>query len=69
VRGDLDDLDILGCEHVVERGGELGVPITDQVMKPVDPVVEVGHQIAGLLGDPPGGRMLGDTEDMDPPGA
>ncbi len=69
LRGDLDDPDTPVCEHGVERGGELGVPIADQMTKPIDPISEVGHQIAGLLGDPVGRGMFGDAQDVDPPGA
>lgn len=47
----------------------LGVPVADQVTKPAGPVSEGGHEIAGLLGHPPGRRVLGDTEDVDPPDA
>jgi hypothetical protein len=53
----LDDLDVLGGEHRVERSGELRVSVTDQEPKPGDPIIEVGDQIAGLLGGPLGRRM------------
>jgi hypothetical protein len=34
-------------------------------MTSVSPITEVEHQIAGLLGDPAGGRVRRDTQNMD----
>jgi hypothetical protein len=61
---DLDDLDVYGGEHRVERGGELGVAVPDQEPECAGSVVEVDDQVAGLLGGPVAGRMGGDAEDV-----
>src|SRR4051812_24557715 len=64
----LDDLDVVGGEHRVERLGELRVPVPDQEPKAADPVAEIHHEVTSLLGGPLGGRVSGDTEDVHPPG-
>ncbi|WSG44009.1 hypothetical protein OHA72_10900 [Dactylosporangium sp. NBC_01737] len=57
------------AKHGVEGSCELGVAVTDQEPKHGDPIAEVNHQIAGLLGGPGGGRVRGDAEDVHPPRA
>jgi hypothetical protein len=47
-----DDADVGAGEHLVECGGELAVPVTDQEPKLLGVVAEVHEQVAGLLGDP-----------------
>ncbi len=66
--GRLDDPNALSLEHRIESAGELSVPVTDQERELARPVAEVGQQVAGLLGDPAGGRMGGGTEHVDPAG-
>ena len=51
-----DDADVDGGEDGVERGGELGVPISDDEPEAAAGVVEVHEQVAGLLGEPGAGR-------------
>jgi hypothetical protein len=51
-RWGLDDLDVLGHEHGVERAGELGVSVPDQKPEGADPIAEIQDEIAGLLGGP-----------------
>ena len=48
--------DPLSGEDRVERGGELRVPIADQIPEPAGAVVEAHKQVAGLLGHPVGAR-------------
>src|SRR6266581_553631 len=62
------DPDALGAEHFVEHRGELGVAVTDQEFEVACLVAQVEHQVAGLLGDPCGGRVRGDTQDLDAAG-
>jgi hypothetical protein len=62
------DPDALGAEHVVEHRGELGVAVTDQEFEVACVATQIEHQVAGLPGDPCGGRVRGDTEDLDPAG-
>ena len=66
--GRLDDPNALCLEHRIESVGELSVPVTDQKRELASPVAEVEQQVAGLLGDPAGARMGGDTEHVDPAG-
>ena len=51
-----DDPDALGAEHVVEAGGELRVSIADEELDYSGALGEVQAQVAGLLGDPEGGK-------------
>jgi len=60
-RWDLHDLDARGGEHRVERGGELRVPVAEQVSEPVGPLAEVHQQVPGGLGDPLPGGVGGDA--------
>ena len=62
--GRLDDPDVDGGEHRVERGGELGVAVPDEKPKTLSGVVEVHAEVAGLLGQPGAGRVAGDTQDV-----
>jgi hypothetical protein len=48
------------------KGGEFGVANADKEPKPLDGIVEVHGQVAGLLGQPCSGR--GDAEDVDAAG-
>ena len=52
LRRRLDDLDALGGEDGVERGGEQSVPVADEVAQRLDPLTQVEEQVAGLLGHP-----------------
>jgi hypothetical protein len=65
-RWNLDRLDTLGGEHGIECRAVLGVPVADEEPERRDPVVEVGHEVAGGLRSPPHGRVLGDAKDVDP---
>jgi len=47
-----DNLGTGRAPHVVERLGELGVPVTDQELARGGLVAQDGGQVAGLLGDP-----------------
>src|SRR5664280_2728718 len=60
----LDHPDVLGVEHLVEAGRELGVPIPDQELDRSSAVHQITDQVAGYLGDERTGRMFGDTEDV-----
>ena len=60
----LDDADVDGGEHRVERGGELGVAIANQEPDAAAGVVEIHDEVAGLLGQPGAGRVGGDAEDV-----
>ena len=51
-----NDADVGASEHCVEAGGELAVPVADQVAELLGAVAQVHDQVAGLLGDP--GRLL-----------
>lgn len=62
------DPDARGAEHFVEHRRELGVAVTDQEFEVACVVAQVEHQVAGLLGDPCGGRVRGDTQDPDAAG-
>jgi hypothetical protein len=64
----LDDADVGGCEHGVERGGEFGVAVADQEPEASAGRVEVDEQVAGLLGQPGAGGVGGDAEDVYPAG-
>src|SRR5712692_1182377 len=62
-----DDLGADGEPHLIEGPSELGVAVTDQVADGAPAVVELGRQIAGLLGDPDPSRVSGDATELDPP--
>jgi len=47
---DLDHVDAFGGEDGIEGGGELGVPVADQVVEGGDPLAEVHQEVAGGLG-------------------
>jgi hypothetical protein len=55
-------LDTAGREHRVERGRELGVPVSDQVGEPAPGVGQVGGEFAGQLDGPGCGREPGDAQ-------
>ena len=63
--GRLDHLDTFGGEHVVEAGGELRVAVSDQEPERPSVLGEISGEVPGNLGDKGGGRMIGDTEDVD----
>jgi hypothetical protein len=56
--------DALGGEDLVERGGELGVPISDQ--QPEASEVMAHGEVPRLLGDPWALRMRRDAGEMHP---
>jgi deazaflavin-dependent oxidoreductase (nitroreductase family) len=53
--------------HVVERPGELGVPVADQKPPRSCLIAEDAKQVAGLLGRPKAGGMVGDAGKVYPP--
>jgi hypothetical protein len=55
-------------EDRVERGGEVRAAVADHEPGPVRIIAEVHQEVAGLLGGPFPGGMLGDGEDADAPG-
>jgi hypothetical protein len=59
-----EDGDVGAGEDRVEGGGELAVPIADQVPELLGVVAEVHEQVAGLLGHPGAGGMSGDPGEM-----
>jgi hypothetical protein len=67
-RGDLGHGDGFAGEDRVEPGGELGVTVADEEPEPAGTVADLSQQLPGLLGDPGGGGMGGDAEDVDPAG-
>jgi hypothetical protein len=64
-----DDFYLFRGEHGIETGNELGVAIADQETQPLDPIVKVHEQIAGLLGHPRSGRVGRDAREMHRAGA
>jgi hypothetical protein len=58
------DPDPLGPEDLIEHCGELRVAVTNQEPEAASPITQLENQILGLLGDPVGGRVGGDTQDM-----
>jgi hypothetical protein len=64
-----DDLGAGRAPHIVERPGELCVPVTDQELERGGLVAKDGDQVAGLLGHPQAGGMVGDAGQVDPPAA
>jgi hypothetical protein len=50
-------------EHLIEQGGEFTVPVFDQRSEVFGSITQIEHQVAGLLGEPRGGRVRRDTED------
>jgi len=55
-------------EDPVEQGGELRVPVTDQVLDGRACLVQVHREVPSGLGYPGRGRMRGGAEDTDPAG-
>src|ERR1019366_8763281 len=51
----------------VERGGEVRAAVADHELDLVCLLAEVHQQVACLLGGPPAGGMLGDSENADAP--
>jgi len=47
LRCGLLDLDVLGGEDGVERIGEDGVSVPDQVSEPVGPLADIGQEVPG----------------------
>jgi len=43
--------------HLIEGPDELGVTVTDKEAERATPVLELGNQVPGLLGDPGPGRV------------
>ena len=64
-----DDLDTGRAPHVIERPGELGVPVADQEPERSGLIAKDGDEVAGLLGNPEAGGMVSDAAKMDPPAA
>jgi hypothetical protein len=58
-----DDLDTLAGEHGVERLGELGIAVTDQILQSC--ALEVHHQVPCDLGHPSLSGVDRDTKDPD----
>jgi hypothetical protein len=67
-RRSLDRLHAGRCEHRIERGSELAVPVTDQKSEPINMVAEVNQEIPRRLRHPLAGRVRGDTGQMHPTG-
>src|SRR6266540_4683201 len=63
----LDDPHAPGAEDLVERTGELGIPIADEEAGPWMPLPY--RQVASLLGDPPRVRVRGGAENTDATGS
>jgi hypothetical protein len=63
----LDDPRAFGAEDLVERTGELRVPIPDEEPNAIKPLPQ--RQVAGLLDDPRRVRVPANAEDIDPTGA
>src|SRR5919197_446689 len=61
--------DAVAGEHGVERRGELGVTIPDQVVELAGAVADLPQELACLLGGPGRGWVGGDAEDVDSAGA
>ena len=64
-----DDADTGRAPHVIERPGELGVPVPDQEPDHGATVTQVQEELAGLLGHPWAGRVGGDTGQVHPSAA
>src|ERR1039458_9830941 len=60
----LDHLDTFAGEHLVERGGELRVAVSDQEPERPSVLGEIACEVAGNAGDKAAGQMIGDTEDV-----
>jgi hypothetical protein len=67
--GCADDLGTGRAPHVIERPGELGVPVADQEPERSGLIAKDGDEVAGLLGNPEAGGMVSDAGKMDPPPA
>jgi hypothetical protein len=61
----LDGSDALGCEHGVEGGGELAVPVPEEELDRAGLIGEFHTEVPGLLGHPVGDRLGRDTSDPD----
>src|ERR1019366_9306699 len=59
-----DGLDTDRGEHLVEAGGELGVPVADEEPESTTGIFEVRGEIAGHLCDPWAVRVGGGSEDV-----
>src|SRR5450759_2052888 len=59
-----DGLDTDRGEHLVEAGGELGVPVADEESEHPTGILQVRGEIAGHLGDPWAVRVGGRSEDV-----
>jgi hypothetical protein len=64
-----DDLGTGRTPDIVERSDELGVPVADQEPERGSTVIQLNHEIAGLLGHPRASRMGRDTSQVHPPAA
>ena len=64
-----DDLGAGRAPDIVERSGELGVPVADQEPERGRTVIQLNQEIAGLLGHPQASRMGRDTSQVHPPAA
>src|SRR2546425_7361500 len=63
-----DDLDAVACEHRVEAGGVLRVPVPDEEPEGCS-AGQVEGLVPPLLGDPGGVGVPGGSGHMDPTGA
>jgi hypothetical protein len=61
-------LDILGAEDIIERPAELPVAVADEEPRPVSLLLQVLHEVAGLLSDPGGVGVGGHAGQMDAAG-
>jgi hypothetical protein len=61
-----DDLGTGRAPHVIERPGELGVPVTNQELARAGLLVEDGDQVASLLCNPPRSGVSGDAGQVHP---
>jgi hypothetical protein len=61
-----DDLGTGRAPHVIERPGELGVPVADQELERGGLVIEDGGDVTSLLGNPPPSRMSSDARQVHP---
>ncbi len=64
-----DDLGASRAPHIVERPGELGIPVADQEPPRCSLITEADDHVPGLLRDPEAGGMAGDASQVYPPAA
>ncbi len=67
-RWSLDHGNAFGREYRVEGPDVFRVPIPNQEPKCANPIAQIHHQVARLLGSPCSGRVGGHPEDVNPAG-